>query len=199
MSSVGPCSSRSRSRTTSSSRPRDFATTAPIARPCGTTAPCTGSSPGRRFASPPRRVACASSPGATRPPREIGRLLGLPFDLDAFRAFAAHEPVLGGIVDAFPRLPADSQPGAVRGARHRDHDAADLAQGGGGDPRQPRRALRRPARRCVGVPDQRPYAGGPPTPPHRARVLGPEGGVRARARTRRPRPRWRSRRSPTTT
>jgi DNA-3-methyladenine glycosylase II len=31
---------------------------------------------------------------------EIGRLLGLPFDLDAFREFAAADPVLGPIVEA---------------------------------------------------------------------------------------------------
>jgi DNA-3-methyladenine glycosylase II len=33
---------------------------------------------------------------------EVGRLLGLPFDLDAFRAFAAGDPVLGAIVKAAP-------------------------------------------------------------------------------------------------
>ncbi len=33
---------------------------------------------------------------------EIGRLLGLPFDLDSFGAFAAGDPVLGAIVEAAP-------------------------------------------------------------------------------------------------
>lgn len=33
---------------------------------------------------------------------EIGRLLGAPFDLDAFRAWAADDPVLGRIVEALP-------------------------------------------------------------------------------------------------
>jgi DNA-3-methyladenine glycosylase II len=33
---------------------------------------------------------------------EIGRLLGLPFDLEAFRAWAAYEPTLGPIVELLP-------------------------------------------------------------------------------------------------
>lgn len=40
-------------------------------------------------------------PGSTRAAGDVGRLLGLPFDLDAFRAWAAGQPVLGGIVAAF--------------------------------------------------------------------------------------------------
>jgi DNA-3-methyladenine glycosylase II len=39
---------------------------------------------------------------ATQP--VVERLLGLPFDLDAFRAFAAAEPVLAGLVDRFRGL-----------------------------------------------------------------------------------------------
>lgn len=35
---------------------------------------------------------------------EVGRLLGLPFDLDAFRAFAAGDGVLGEIVESLPGL-----------------------------------------------------------------------------------------------
>ena len=33
---------------------------------------------------------------------EVGRLLGVPFDLEAFRAWAADEPVLARIVEALP-------------------------------------------------------------------------------------------------
>ena len=58
---------------------------------------------------------------------EIGRLLGLPFELEPFRAWAAGDPCSTGILAAAPGLPADAQPAAVRGARRRDHDAADLA------------------------------------------------------------------------
>jgi DNA-3-methyladenine glycosylase II len=35
---------------------------------------------------------------------EVGRLLGLPFDLEEFRAFAARDPVLAEIVEALPGL-----------------------------------------------------------------------------------------------
>jgi DNA-3-methyladenine glycosylase II len=41
-------------------------------------------------------------PASEEAAAEVGRLLGLPFDLDAFFAFAAEEPVLGRIVAALP-------------------------------------------------------------------------------------------------
>ena len=56
----------------------------------------------------------------------------LPFDLAPFRDWAAREPVLGPIVAGAPGLPPDAQPAAVRGARRRHHDAADLASRGRG-------------------------------------------------------------------
>jgi DNA-3-methyladenine glycosylase II len=41
-------------------------------------------------------------PGSAEAEDAIGRLLGLPFDLDAFRAWAAEDPVLGPIVALVP-------------------------------------------------------------------------------------------------
>jgi len=39
-------------------------------------------------------------PGSSRAAAEVGHLLGLPFDLDTFRAWASRDVVLGRIVDA---------------------------------------------------------------------------------------------------
>ncbi len=44
----------------------------------------------------------AIEPGSDEAAPGIGRLLGLPFDLDAFRAWAADEPTLAPIVKALP-------------------------------------------------------------------------------------------------
>jgi DNA-3-methyladenine glycosylase II len=41
-------------------------------------------------------------PSSEESAREIGRLLGVPFDLAAFKAWAADDPVLGPIVEALP-------------------------------------------------------------------------------------------------
>jgi DNA-3-methyladenine glycosylase II len=56
-----------------------------------------------------REVRVTARPGGVRvepwsdeAAHEIGRLLGLPFDLDGFRRFAADDPVLGPIVEAVP-------------------------------------------------------------------------------------------------
>jgi DNA-3-methyladenine glycosylase II len=58
-----------------------------------------------------REVRITAAPGGVRiepwseeAADEVGRLLGLSFDLDAFRAFAAGDPVLAEIVDALPGL-----------------------------------------------------------------------------------------------
>jgi DNA-3-methyladenine glycosylase II len=63
------------------------------------------------------RVVCGQEVRITAAPRgvriepwsdaaadEVGRLLGLPFDLDAFRAFAADDPILGEIVESLTGL-----------------------------------------------------------------------------------------------
>jgi DNA-3-methyladenine glycosylase II len=42
------------------------------------------------------------APSSEESAREIGRLLGVPFDLAAFKAWAADDPVLGPIVEALP-------------------------------------------------------------------------------------------------
>ena len=65
-----------------------------------TTAASIASSGGRRSGSRPHAVGSRSSRGARGVAHEVGRLLGLPFDLAAFRAWAAGEPVLGPIVEA---------------------------------------------------------------------------------------------------
>jgi DNA-3-methyladenine glycosylase II len=56
-----------------------------------------------------REVRITAAPGGIRvepwsedAAGEVGRLLGLPFDLDAFRAWAVGDAVLGRIVEAFP-------------------------------------------------------------------------------------------------
>jgi DNA-3-methyladenine glycosylase II len=41
-------------------------------------------------------------PGNTEAADEVGRLLGLPFDLDAFRAWAAHDATLAMVVGSVP-------------------------------------------------------------------------------------------------
>jgi len=41
-------------------------------------------------------------PGSSEASAEVGHLLGLPFDLDAFRSWAARDAELGRIVDALP-------------------------------------------------------------------------------------------------
>jgi DNA-3-methyladenine glycosylase II len=58
-----------------------------------------------------REVRVTAAPGGVRiepwseeAAGEVGRLLGLPFDLDAFRAFAAADPILSEIVEALPGL-----------------------------------------------------------------------------------------------
>ena len=54
----------------------------------------------------------AIEPWSEEAAAEVGRLLGLPFDLDAFRAFAARDAVLGEIVESLPGLrpPLNPQP-----------------------------------------------------------------------------------------
>lgn len=44
----------------------------------------------------------AIEPGNDEAARGVGRLLGLPFDLDAFRSWAASDPTLGRIVELLP-------------------------------------------------------------------------------------------------
>ena len=131
--------------------------------------------------------------GGGRPARSV-----LPFDLDAFRAWAADEPTLARDRRGAAGLPADAEPAAVRGARRRDHDAADLAARGGGDPREPRPGVWRAARARLGVPDARADPRAAPAPLHAARLLPREGGVRARARALRRSISTSSRRSTTT-
>jgi DNA-3-methyladenine glycosylase II len=53
-----------------------------------------------RIAAAPGGVSI--EPGSPEAAVEIGHLLGLPFDLDAFRTWAARDAELGRIVDTFP-------------------------------------------------------------------------------------------------
>ena len=143
-----------------------------------------------------REVRIAAAPGGVEvDPHDAGigaevrLLLGIPFDLDAFAAWAAREDAtLRGGRRPPARLPAAAPARPVGGARHVDHGAAGLAPRRVRDPRPARRALRRPPRARLGVPepgDPRRGAGGGD---RRRRLLAPEGGVPRRAGTLRPRP-----------
>ena len=76
--------SASRSRTTSRSRPSASARSGPTSRTSGTRAGCTASSAGGRCGSRRRRAASSSSRSTTRSVPRCRKLLGVPFDLDAF-------------------------------------------------------------------------------------------------------------------
>jgi len=97
MSTLAPwrCSSFP-SPTTSSSRRGAFAPSGPTGRTSGLTARSTAQSTGTRFGSRTRRAGSKSSRSTT--------LLGAPFDLDAFRDFAAEDTVLGRVVAGLPGL-----------------------------------------------------------------------------------------------
>ena len=190
--SAWPCC-RSRSRTTSPARPSAFASSASTPPTSGTREGCTASSADARCGSRRRRAASTSS-RSTRPiAAEVGTLLGLPFDLAGFAEWAQGDPVLARAHDRARRLPAAALAGPLRGARDDDHGAAGLAAVGVRDPQPLRRALRR----AGGARDRVPGAGarrrGERGRALRARVLAPQGRVRARARALRTRP---GRRSP---
>jgi DNA-3-methyladenine glycosylase II len=57
---------------------------------------------GREVRVTPEAAGVRIEPWSEEAGAEVGRLLGLPFDLDAFFAFAADEPVLRRIVGALP-------------------------------------------------------------------------------------------------
>ena len=82
---------------TSSSRSRGIATSARTGRPSGTRAGCTASSTGARCGSRRRPAEFGSPPLGAEAEVEVGRLLGLPFDLDPFLAWADPDPVLGPV------------------------------------------------------------------------------------------------------
>ena len=184
------CSSDPRSRTTSSSRRRGSATSARIGATvwhdgglhrvvAGREVRITAAEGGVAI-EPWSSEAAAEVGTAARPsvrPRRVSRVGG--------GRRRRSRMVVGSVAG----LPADAEPAAVRGARRRDHDAADLAACGGGDPRQPRRALRRPSRRGLGVSDARADPGAAAAALHAARLLACEGRVRPRARALRSRPR----------
>ena len=77
---------------------------------------------------------------------EVRTLLGAPFDLAGFAAFAAGDPVLAPPRARARRLPPAARAGPVRGARHLDHGPAGLAPVGVRDSQPPDRALRRAGR-----------------------------------------------------
>ncbi len=108
----------------------------------------------------------AIEPWSEEAAAEVGLLLGLPFDLDAFRTWAAGDATLARVIESVPGLPSDHEPAGLRGARGRDHDAADLAAGGSVHSWQPRRAVRHPTRRGLGVPDARADQGAAATALH---------------------------------
>ena len=109
-------------------------------------------------------------------------LLGAPFELDAFYAWAQDDPVLRELTVAAGRLPAAARAGPVRVARHLDHRPAGLALRGVRDPQPADRALRPAGRPGLRVPDGRAAARGEPRRADRARLLQPQGRVRARPR-----------------
>ena len=90
---------------------------------------------------------------ATRP--VVAHLLGAPFELEPFYAWAADDPLLAPVVDAAEGLSPAAPAGAVRGAHHVDHGAAGLALRGGGDSQPSDRALRHTCGARVGVSDAR--------------------------------------------
>jgi DNA-3-methyladenine glycosylase II len=59
---------------------------------------------GREARIEPEPGGVAIEPGSVEAAAEIGYLLGLPFDLDAFRAWATEQPVLAEIVARLPGL-----------------------------------------------------------------------------------------------
>ena len=85
---------------------------------------------GREIRVEPADGGVRIDPASPEAAAEVSRLLGLPFELDPFREWAARDPALGPIVGAAARIQADAEPAPVRGARRRDHDTADLSPGG---------------------------------------------------------------------
>lgn len=57
---------------------------------------------GREVRIEPAHGGVRIEPGSPEAAREVGALLGLPFDLEGFRTWAARKPVLGRIVSALP-------------------------------------------------------------------------------------------------
>ena len=116
-------------------------------------------------------------------------LLGAPFDAGAVLRLRRGRPGARPARCAAARLPAAARARPVRGARLLDLRAAGLAPVGLRDPRAVHRGLRRAGRPRVVVPDPRARRRGERGRPLRARLLAPQGGVRARPRALRPRSR----------
>ena len=104
------CCCASLSRTTSSSRPSASARSAPTSRTSGTTTSSTASSAGRevRIEAAPGGVDVEPLDDVTRP--VVEQLLGMPFELDPFYAWAADDAVLA---------PSSSSACAASGRRSR--------------------------------------------------------------------------------
>ena len=90
----------------------------------------------------------------TRP--VVLQLLGAPFDLPPFYAWAGAGPAARADRRSAARLSSAAPARSVRGADHLDHRPADLPVRRRRDPQPPGRAPRRARRRGVGVPDPRP-------------------------------------------
>ena len=149
--------SRSRSRTTSRSRPRGSATSGRTARRCSHEGGLHRVVAGRevRVDLRPRRRADRAGERRRSPPRSA-RCSALPFDLDAFRAWAVGTSRCSArSSERSPGFRPTLNPHPFEALVVADHHAADLAPRRGRDPRALRRALRRPARRRLGVPDAR--------------------------------------------
>ena len=97
--------------------------------------------------------------------------------------------MLGELVPRLAGFRPPLAPDPFESARHLDHRAAGLALLGVRDPQPADRAVRRAGRARVRVPDARAARRRGRGRARRARLLAPEGGVRARARALRHRPR----------
>ena len=173
----------SRSRTTSSSRPSASARSGPTSRTSGTRAALHRVVGGRevriergarrrRRRAARRRDRAGRADAARRAVRPRRRSTPGPQD----------DPVAAAARRAARRLPAAARARSVRDARHLDHGAAGLALRGVRDPQPADRALRRRVEPGVRVPDRERLARREPRRARRARLLAPQGRVRARPR-----------------
>ena len=119
----------------------------------------------------------------------VRKLLGAEFDLDEFYGFATSDPTLARARRGAPRPAAPDRGRAVREPRHLDHRPAGLAARRLRDPEPADRALRRPGRARVRLPDARADRRRRARRADNPRLLAPQGRVRRRPRAQRPRPR----------
>ena len=114
-------------RTTSCSPPSDSGCSGPTSRTSGSTARFTARSAGARCGSQPRAAGSTSSRSTISRRPVVERLLGLPFDLDAFTTWAVVAAGARRDRPAARRVPTAAFARSVREPRHLDHGAAGFA------------------------------------------------------------------------